>query len=101
MGRVVELGRPPADFAGRLVQRGDRALLAAGRAEQEVAVEQDRLGIAPVRFGAFQVVDEISPPDFAAVFRADAYQRPLAAQRIDEPIFDGRASNAGRRPNRW
>ena len=89
VGGVVELGRPPADFAGRLVERGDRALLAAGRAQHEVAVEQHRLAVAPVRLGAAELVDEMGPPDFAAVFRADADQRALAAQCVDQAVFDG------------
>ena len=67
MGFVVQLGGPPADLAGGLFEGGDRALAAAGRADEQVAVDQHRFGVAPLRLGAGEIGLQVGPPDFAAV----------------------------------
>jgi hypothetical protein len=86
---VCHLGGLPANFAGGFFECDDRAFVAAGSADEHIAVDEHRLAIAPVGFLASQV-DERDAPDFTAIGGADAGEDAFAIERVDEAIVDRR-----------
>ena len=66
-------------------------VLAAGRADELVAVDQRRLGVAPAAHHlAVEVLLEVLAPDFLAVLGFDADEVAELAERVDAVAVDGR-----------
>src|SRR5215831_2212990 len=91
LGAVIQLCRAPEHVARLFVEGSNRSLIAAGCADDFVAVDKDRLAEAPRRLLATQLGHR-SAPDFAAIFRTKATDLALAAHGVDEVALDGRSA---------
>ena len=80
----------PDGFPRFLVQRYEGRLLAAGRADDFVAVDQGRFAIAPGRRLAAKIGGEALAPDGLAVRGTQADQVAAQAQRIEQLAVDRR-----------
>src|SRR5262249_27432145 len=84
-GFVREFLGLPDQLAGLLVEGGEGSLVAAGRADDLVAIDEGRLRVTPAgHHRAAEVGLEILGPDLFPRGRLDAENRPLAADAEDE-----------------
>src|SRR5262249_3231619 len=73
----------PDDLAGLLVERHEGRVLAAGGADEPVAVNERRLSELPAAAGAAEVLLEVLAPDHLAVGRLRAGQVAVLADGVD------------------
>src|SRR5262249_47862783 len=88
----------PDDVAGPAIQGDHRRLLAAGRANDQFAVDEGRFAVTPaISLLTVEVLGKILPPDFLAVGRPATDQHPLRRNGIHEFALH-RRSAAGALP---
>src|ERR1017187_1612809 len=88
VARFFSAQRAPNLFAGVFVESDDRAALAAGQANQTLAIEQRVPGKAPHGCFDAEVLLELPRPEALSLVRIEAEQIPLGAQRIDLAVAD-------------
>src|SRR5262249_36901639 len=82
-------------LAGLLVEGEHRRLLAAGRADQLVAVHQRRLRVVPAAGAPLEVLAEVLAPDLLTRGRLDAHQVAELPEGVDQvPVYRRRAARA-------
>ena len=93
-GAAVALHRArPDQFAGLFIKRHERGLLAAGRADEPVVVDQRRLTVAPrVSLLAAKLGLEIDAEPLLAVGRRAGHELAMGGDHVDHVAIDrGRA----------
>lgn len=89
-------GRAPDLAAGLLVEGDQGGLRAAGGADEDVAVDQRRLGVGPAAGLTAVVAAEILLPDDGAIVRLQADQSAVGADGVDAiAVHGGGAARAG------
>ena len=89
---VFPVAATPLYFTGIFVQCRERALAAARSANDKIAIDQHRLGVASVRCLAPEITDQINLPKDFTIGRVSADQSTLRAQGINLSSIDSRGA---------
>src|SRR5262249_15189773 len=85
----------PQDRCGVLVERDHACLLAAGHADELVAVDERRLAEAPARHHpAAEFLDEVLLPEQRPLRGVEAEKHAIRSERVELLAIDGRRASA-------